>query len=312
MNQSFLITGASGFLGYHLAKTLLEKGIKVIAIKRPNSKLWRYENLSNHNLKFYNVENLESAFKENNITCIMHTACSYGRNGQSLMELIDANIIFGLKVLEMAKKYKILTFFNADTLLSKNINNYALTKHQFSQWLKRDLSQTQIFNMKIEHMYGIKDDNNKLIAWLINELINNATQINLTACLQKRDFVYIDDVVRAYLAVYDNKNSFGKFAEFDVGTGEQIVLKEFLLEIYKQCKARFNFNTILKFGAKQMRENEAMEIIENVEPLKNLGWMAQNNYKHNISLIIDYYCGGGGVILNALLALNPKSSKKVA
>ena len=44
-----------------------------------------------------------------------------------------------------------------------------------------------------------------------------------------------------------------------------------------------------------MRENEAMEIIENVEPLKNLGWMAQNNYKHNISLIIDYYCWGGGV-----------------
>ena len=32
MNKSFLITGASGFLGYHLAKTLLEKGIKVIAI----------------------------------------------------------------------------------------------------------------------------------------------------------------------------------------------------------------------------------------------------------------------------------------
>ena len=106
MNQSFLITGASGFLGYHLAKTLLEKGIKVIAIKRPNSKLWRYENLSNHNLKFYNVENLESAFKENNITCIMHTACLYGRNNENLSELLNANVIFGLKVLEMAKKYK--------------------------------------------------------------------------------------------------------------------------------------------------------------------------------------------------------------
>lgn len=294
MNESFLITGASGFLGYHFTKTLLKKSIKVIALKRENSNLWRYNDIKSNNLKFYNIENLEKSFIENNITCIIHTACLYGRNNESLSELLNANLIFGLKVLEMAKKYKIQTFFNTDTLLSKNVNNYALSKNQFYQWLKRDLSSMQIFNMKIEHMYGLKDDKNKLIAWFINELINNASQINLTSCEQKRDFIFVDDVVGAYLAVYKNKNSFGKFSEFDVATGEQIKLKEFLLEIYKQCKAKFNFNTSLNFGAKQMRENETMEIIENIEPLKNLGWKAKNNYKYNISLIIAEYFKGGG------------------
>lgn len=294
MNESFLITGASGFLGYHFAKTLLKKSIKVIALKRENSNLWRYNDIKSDDLKFYNIKNLENAFRENNISCIIHTACSYGRNNESLSEILDANVIFGLKVLEMAKKYKITTFFNTDTLLTKNVNNYALAKHQFCQWLKRDLSKTQIFNMKIEHMYGLKDDENKLVAWFINNLINNASQINLTSCEQKRDFIFVDDVVRAYLAVYKNKNSFGKFAEFDVATGEQIKLKDFLLEIYKQCKAKFNFNTSLNFGAKQMRENEAMEIIENIKPLKNLGWKAKNNYKYNISLIIAEYSKGGG------------------
>ena len=35
-----------------------------------------------------------------------------------------------------------------------------------------------------------------------------------------------------------------------------------------------------------------MEIIENVEPLKNLGWKPANNYKYNITTIVDEIGGG--------------------
>lgn len=292
-NKTILLTGASGFLGYHFAKTLLEKGAKVIAIKRKNSSLWRYSNIKSDNLEFYDIENLQKAFSDNAPECVIHTACSYGRNGESLVELMSANVMFGLEVFEMALSHKIQTFFNTDTLLGENINNYALSKKQFSDWLKRNSSSMQIFNMKIEHMYGLKDDNKKFISWFINELINNVDKIDLTSCEQKRDFVFVDDVVNAYLAVFENKEKFGKFAEFDVGTGEQIVLKEFLLEIYNQCKEKFNFDTFLNFGAKEMRIGEAMEIVENVEPLKSLGWKPANNHKDNITMIVDGIGGGG-------------------
>lgn len=100
----------------------------------------------------------------------------------------------------------------------------------------------------------------------------------------------------AYLAVYKHKDTLDKFVEFDVGTGEQIVLKDFLLEVYNQCKEKFDFNTFLNFGAKEMRKGEAMEIVENVEPLKNLGWMPKNNYKNNISVMIDEIVGGGTLL----------------
>lgn len=291
-NKSILLTGASGFLGYHFAKRLLAQGTKVVGIKRKNSSLWRYSDVKSDNLEFYDIENLQKAFSDNEPECVIHTVCSYGRSGESLVELMDANVMFGLKVFEIAKKYEVQTFFNTDTLLQKNINDYALSKNQFNQWLKRNSSSTQIFNMKIEHMYGLKDDDKKFISWFINQLKNNVDKIDLTSCEQKRDFVFVDDVVSAYLAVFDNKEKFGKFAEFDVGTGEQIVLKEFLLEIYNQCKAKFDFDTFLNFGAKEMRKGEAMEIVENVEPLKSLGWKAVNNYKDNISVMIDGIGGG--------------------
>ena len=307
-NKTILLTGASGFLGYHFAKRLLEQGAKVVGIKRKNSSLWRYSDIKSDNLEFYDIEDLEKAFSDNTPECVIHTACSYGRNGESLVELMSANVMFGLEVFEMALSHKIQTFFNTDTLLGENINNYALSKKQFSDWLKRNSSSMQIFNMKIEHMYGLKDDDKKFISWFINQLKNNVDKIDLTSCEQKRDFVFVDDVVNAYLAVFENKEKFGKFAKFDVGTGEQIVLKEFLLEIYKQCKAKFNFNTILKFGAKQMRKNEAMEIIENVEPLKSLGWKPANNHKDNITMIVDEIGGGGLLTYNFISQLDIKAA----
>ena len=306
--KKVLITGASGFLGYHFAKTLLAMGAKVVGIKRKNSSLWRYSDIKSDNLEFYDIENLQKAFSDNAPECVIHTACSYGRNGESLVELMSANVMFGLEVFEMALSHKIQTFFNTDTLLGENINNYALSKKQFSDWLKRNSSSMQIFNMKIEHMYGLKDDNKKFISWFINELINNVDKIDLTSCEQKRDFVFVDDVVNAYLAVFENKEKFGKFAEFDVGTGEQIVLKDFLLEIYTQCKAKFDFDTFLNFGAKEMRIGEAMEVVENVEPLKSLGWEPVNNYKNNISVMIDEIGGGDLLTYNLISQLDIKAA----
>lgn len=307
-NKTILLTGASGFLGYHFAKTLLAMGAKVVGIKRKNSSLWRYSDIKSDNLEFYDIENLQKAFSDNTPECVIHTACSYGRNGESLVELMSANVMFGLEVFEMALSHKIQTFFNTDTLLGENINNYALSKKQFSDWLKRNSSSMQIFNMKIEHMYGQKDDNKKFISWFINELINNVDKIDLTSCEQKRDFVFVDDVVNAYLAVFENKEKFGKFAEFDVGTGEQIVLKEFLLEIYNQCKAKFDFDTFLNFGAKEMRIGEAMEVVENVEPLKSLGWKPANNHKDNITMIVDEIGGGDLLAYNFISQLDIKAA----
>lgn len=67
--------------------------------------------------------------------------------------------------------------------------------------------QTKMINIKIEHMYGALDDENKFIYWLINKLKQNVEKIDLTSGVQKRDFIYIDDIVSAY----ENYNSKYKY-----------------------------------------------------------------------------------------------------
>jgi dTDP-D-glucose 4,6-dehydratase len=53
--------------------------------------------------------------------------------------------------------------------------------------------------MKLEHMYEPKDDETKFVPWLISQLQQGVERVPLAEGKQLRDFIYIDDVVTAYM-----------------------------------------------------------------------------------------------------------------
>ena len=57
-----LVTGANGFTGQHLVKTLVGKGFEVIATSRNESKLPSYSNLNYYNIDLTDVRNVENLF----------------------------------------------------------------------------------------------------------------------------------------------------------------------------------------------------------------------------------------------------------
>lgn len=269
-----LLTGATGFLGSHLLEALLNQGYSAVVLKRSTSNLWRIEHLVGR-YKSYDVDNqsIEQAFKEQRIDFIMHTACHYGRKSGALSEVVDSNVLFGLKVLELAIAHQVSTFINTDSLLPRDLNPYSLSKKQFVDWLRKESSKIQVINLKLEHMYGPKDDQIKFIAWLISQLKNKAPQINLTSGIQKRDFIYVEDVVSAFLCVLQNSEGLSIFSEFEVGTGDSIELRAFV-ESLKQAFERLygSTNTKLNFGAVPYRQGEIMELKVDNQALQQLGW----------------------------------------
>ena len=52
-------------------------------------------------------------------------------------------------------------------------------------------------------------------------------EIKLTPGEQLRDFIYIDDVVKAYLTVLKELKNLPGISQFDVGAGSLISIKEF-------------------------------------------------------------------------------------
>ena len=271
--MTILLSGSTGFLGSYLLKRFMQEGFEVIALKRSTSDTYRIEELFN-DITYYDVDKtrLNEIFKRHTIDIVINTVTDYGRDNNQISSILETNLMFSLKLLEYAIEHNVKTFINADTLLEKDINAYALSKDQLVQWMQFLSDKINIINIKIEHMYGPLDDDNKFIYWVINQLKQNVEKIDLTSGVQKRDFIYIDDIVEAYMTVINNLEQFSSFEEFELGSGDAVEVKGFLELIYNQVKQKQALTTTLNFGAVAYREKENMCMEADISKLNSLGW----------------------------------------
>ena len=283
--MTVLLTGATGFLGSHLLKALVSKGYKVVALKRSTSDIWRLKGFEN-TFKSYNIDQvpLEKVFEEQPIDTIIHTACVYGRKGESMQQILETNLMFGIELLNTG------TFFNTGTLLYKYLNYYALSKKQFEEWLQLASDKIQVVNLKLEHMFGEQDGNDKFTSWILNELQQEKNIIPLTAGTQKRDFIYIDDVVSAYLTCLEQAPQLKSFNDIEVGTGVLTPVKTFVT-LVKETLEKIKgspIETQLNFGALPYREGEIMEPQVDNSRLCSLGWQPKRSLEENIERFVKH------------------------
>lgn len=287
--MTILLTGVTGFLGSYILKSFVNSGYEIIALKRTTSNTYRIDNYLKK-VTLYDVDKvtLEDIFKNHKINIVINTVTNYGRIDNKILSILDTNLIFGLKLLEESVNANAKAFINTDTLLERNINAYALSKSQLVDWMKfLSNKNTKMINIKVEHMYGSLDDENKFIYWLINKLKQNVEKIDLTSGVQKRDFIYIDDVVSAYKTIIENIESYSDYEEFELGSGNSIEVKKFVKQIVKELKLKQEINTKLNFGAVSYRDNENMEMNADIQKLTNLGWKAKVSIEDGIKKIIN-------------------------
>lgn len=286
--MTILIAGTTGFLGSYLLKSFIKNGYKVIALKRSTSNTYRIDDCLN-DVTVYDIDkvDLSTIFKNHSIDIVINTVTNYGRKDIQISSIVDTNLIFGLKLLEESVNANVKAFINTDTLLERNINAYALSKAQLVDWMKFVSSKnTKMINIKIEHMYGPFDDENKFIYWLINQLKQNVEKIDLTSGVQKRDFIYVDDIVNAYESIIKNIDNFLNYEEFELGSGNSIEVKEIVKQIVKELNTKTIVTTKLNFGGITYRTNENMDMQANIVKLQHLGWKPQVSIEDGIKKIL--------------------------
>lgn len=271
--MTILISGATGFLGSYLVKHFIKEGHDVVVLKRSTSDTFRIsEVLSKIKVYDSDQENMVNIFESNTIDVVINTVTEYGRKNKTISSMIEANLVFPIHLLELAIEHNVKTFINTDTLLGRDINAYALSKSQFVDWMRLLSDKIQMINIKIEHMYGPLDDENKFIQWFINQIKSNVDKIDLTSGIQKRDFIYIDDIISAYSIILQHLDAIQNFEEFELGTGTVVEVKAFLGLLYDELNARENMTTKLNFGAIPYRDKENMCMQANTTKLQKLGW----------------------------------------
>ena len=289
--MKILLTGGTGFFGSHLLKSLVVNGHKVVLIKKVKSNTWRIKDslskIEVFNLDQYSISELNN--RHNDVDVCIHAATEYGRDGENLKNIIEANLFLPFEVLLFAINTKCSHFINTETFysLAKNnwgyLTNYIQSKKHFKEWGEKVAIQNKIqfTNMRLFHLYGPMDNIEKFTNSVIDRLLKNKT-IDLTQGRQLRDFIFVEDAVRAFINVIENKSE-NAVNNFDVGTGKNIMIRDFVLEAHNLICSQSKLN----FGAIPMDKNEPNFPVAKIGELLKIGWNPTISLHDGISKIVN-------------------------
>jgi CDP-paratose synthetase len=276
-----LLTGPSGFLGSALVRHWARCGHELTLIARAHSQLKRVESVLHlpevRVVRVTTPEEVVAAVHVAAPDAIVHTASTYGREGETALDLIGANLVLGTALLQAVLNVSIsrkgpISVLNAGTALPPSVSLYALSKAQFSSLgaalAAHSPHRLRFINLRLQQMYGPGDDLSKFTSRVIETLRSNAPRLALTPGEQRRDFIYIDDVVHAYDCILERLDQFSESDAIDVGSGNAITMRSFV-ELAKHVTGA---ETVLDFGAVQYRVAEAMLCVADTMRLRSLGW----------------------------------------
>jgi CDP-paratose synthetase len=280
------ITGANGFLGSNLCRHFLQEGFRVVAFTRSTSNIHRLDGLG---IDIVNVD--KDRFPSENrtsdpIRVLIHTATCYGRKGEESTAIFDANVQYPMKLLRHAQEHGVRKFINTDTVLPDDFNDYSRSKATFRE-AGADFAVSEglaFINVRLQHMFGPWDSETKFTTHVIRACASNVPSLGLTKGEQRRDFIYIEDVVTAYstLVHHAMKEGPGR-SELEVGSGSATRVKTFVELAHRLTHSR----TKLDFGAFAYRPDEVMDACADTSKLQTLGWRCKYSIEEGIQKTID-------------------------
>lgn len=291
--MTIAITGAFGFLGSELVKVLLDKtSYNIVAVVKSTTINSRLQYEENRVQIFYSdIIPLEQLFQQHNIDIVIHAATDYGRNSQS-SKVVYNNVVFPLQLLEYAKKYEIKLFINTDSYFTKAVSEYSylqtytLSKKHLEDYLRHE-KEIPLINIKLEHVFGIGDSDSKFVTNIFKMIVACKSQIDVTEGTQRRDFIYISDVVSLFYEVIINYHHFkSEYYLIESGWGKSISIRDFILKI----KEVTGSTSCIRFGSLPIRYGEIMDSRADLSRIpKFLKWHPTVTIDEALQLMYNYY-----------------------
>ncbi len=279
--MTVLVTGAAGFIGFHLARALLENGREVVAIDNLNDyyevtlKKARLDQLSSQSgFTFYQLDIADQSGMEKlvadhpEITGVLHMAAQAGvrYSLENPMAYAETNLQGQVQLLEVCRRLKKMEHFvfassssvyggrkdlpfSVEDRTDKPVSLYATTKRSgelmcYSYAHLYDMPVTALRFFTVYGPWGRPD----MAYYMFTRDVLAGKPINVfNNGEMRRDFTYIDDVTRGVLSCLKSPpqrdQDDAPFAMYNIGNNRSENLMDFIAVIEKETgkKAEIDF-----------------------------------------------------------------------
>ena len=222
MRGKVLITGASGFLGFHLINAAIENNLEVYAAVRGKSDIKHLQELPIHfvQVNFSDMQGLKDLFSEHHFDYVIHAAGTTKANSQKEYDLVNNQYTQNLALAAEKEKKQIKRFVFISSLAATGpiktgegkikednhpnpVTAYGKSKLKAEKNLEKvDLPITILRPTAI---YGPREKD----IFLINQYLKQGFEPYIGRKPQKLSFIYGKDVADLAVKVLTNQNANG-------------------------------------------------------------------------------------------------------
>lgn len=266
-NNSVLLTGASGYIGAHLASSLSEDGYDVHLLLRSTSNFrFLEERLRSLPIWYYSsFKDIFEPFSQVKFNCVFHLAGTSENEGQieAVERLINGNFVLGTHVLKASIISGCECFINTGSYWQvdsqgnvKPNSLYADFKEAFQTVLSGCGARSGLnyLTLMLHDVYGDNDTRGKIIDLMIDSAIVGK-RLELTPGKQILDFVNVNDVVSAYRTAWNYILETRPMSKKYFIRNERVSL----IEVADKIDRILSTKTDWVWGAKSYRENVIMD-----------------------------------------------------
>ncbi len=300
--KTILVTGGAGFIGSNTTRLLCDQGYQVIVFDNLST---GYKKLVDNRANFIRGDLL----KENEITKalkgvdrVFHFAAS-----SFIQATIDDpvgcfqnNIMATVNLLEAMRKNKIRYLVNSSSAsvygepemvpVSEDSKKQPLQPYGASKLAVENIlsSYHHAFginstSLRYFNAYGPQDEQLPITRavpnWIKQVLTNQPISLYWKG-KQLRDYVFVEDIAKAHLAVMNLDG----YNYFNIGSGEGILMRDLLESIFKAIGRRTN---IIDLGE---RPGDPMRLVADLTKIRKVvGWEPSFSFDLGIKQTVDYY-----------------------
>jgi UDP-glucuronate 4-epimerase len=327
--MTILLTGAAGFIGYHTALRLLDRGEEVIGIDNlndyydPRLKEARLEQLrKRNNFSFHRANIIDRSATEAiaaaapRIDRIVHLAAQAGVRYSLInpQAYVDSNVTGQLVMLELARKLEHLRHFvyassssvygantklpfSADDPVDRPVSLYAATKRagELLSLSHSRLYRLPMTGLRFFTVYGSWGRPDMSLFMFTKSILAGEPIRVFNKGEMKRDFTYIDDIVDGVVAALDHAPPVTAEGEpphriYNLGNHRSEPLMRFIEVIEKSCGKK------AKLDLQPMQPGDVRETYADIESsTRDLGFLPKTTIDQGVPRFVAWYRDYHGV-----------------